>query len=1292
MSSAVVRCSLCDNQMPANSEVCFVCGTPNPYYALYAGQEGNTVTSANAAGESSGATTSQDSSAPGEAEGGFDLSALFAQPEQLVEEATSLSPEPASGLDLSSLFSWDDDSAPAAEKAAVEEAVSVEPTGAIEVVPVEPESDTTSEAVAPPIEQPQLDTASDIAPSLDTETAQIDSPQIEVERELPMLDATAGPESEEAESEEPRVQLLEAVSEAEEPVASAPEEETTITGEIETSTALEAQEADAGDMLIPGEMAADDALTEEVVADAYERVDTSDEVVGTPYLAQDAVEAVEAVPAVAAKSEVEAAQELPEMAQVEEEPHLTDAPEAEPAYPADEAEHDSDLAVLTPDVAEAVQETEPTRVSNAEPQPEATLLTEQAGTMQPVQVDGSLPALVTEHTAIAEASATEDAPTQPASVLAASLSEPPPYEADEIDAAALEAAIVLTDELLQGHSGPEPVQAEADHDDLVYMPKPVAADTSEGQSDQPVEDTASPDVDTLENEPLAIAYASETETEIETEDAPCEVVAEVTPTSQDEDVAAEHDIASHAPDIAVSMTAAVEAEASGSSSDGMDEHIADEAPAVPVPDMITSASADAGEAPQTESPPLFSYHEAESEDLTAQLESVDPVATVDQAEAPIEQIEAVEVAQSMEAEEQEQTTEPLAASSPPTEEVPAEGALTSVESEAQHIDPEVEPVDIETYEPTAPPMESALQEIEQPLDVVSLLSDEHSPVDTAQAAFEDASQVEMVSLAEVEAPLVEAVLALDDTSLAPDSVPQVEPAIVPVPDAAPAIAHDSLPAEVATSQIAESLIPPQTPAQAQSSFSLAQPVPPQHLDPQTWTPPPPPPPPTPYGVPPIRANEDMWPSYVPPAVDTDLAPVSDIDTTLVAPIVMPDVAPVDTPVQPIQQASVGQSYVPIQTSPVQPVTVDTQPQPFTEEPVADISPAALIDAQPTQPAQPTDGSFDLSALFDQMQIDTSERPIPRPVVVESEPPVELSPGPVEPPVSPSEPQSSTHPRPQSVMPITITPTSSTQPSMGNHQQADGVSPYDASAWQAFSGMSGGSSQASTPQQQQTPAQEQVSWQQFAQAGTPDPYATGVGPADQPNAEAWQPAPGMPRPQRGTPEYDAMVRAALAQRGVSYTPPTSTPQAQSQPQQQPQAQPSWQPQPGQPRPKPGTPEYEEMVRAALAQRGIGTAPLPSTSQPYQSPQQQPQAQPSWQPQPGQPRPKPGTPEYEEMVKQALAQRGISTGPLPAQPPPSQSQTTQASPFAPGQPRPKPGTPEYEEMVRQALNERRQREGR
>jgi hypothetical protein len=223
------------------------------------------------------------------------------------------------------------------------------------------------------------------------------------------------------------------------PVEEPPIEEPSATETEAVSLAAPVSDVETAEAV--GTTTADDTVTAEVVADAYERGDTFDDVVSTPYLSQDAVETVEAVPSVAAQSEVEAAQELPEMAQVEEETHLADAPKAEPAYHADEAGRDSDLAVPTPEVAESVQEPEPTRVSYAEPQPEATLLTEQAGTMEPVQADAGLPAV---------------------------------------------AATVSTDESPQDYSEPEPVQAESDHDDgLVYMPEPVAADTSGGQPAPP---------------------------------------------------------------------------------------------------------------------------------------------------------------------------------------------------------------------------------------------------------------------------------------------------------------------------------------------------------------------------------------------------------------------------------------------------------------------------------------------------------------------------------------------------------------------------------------------------------------------------------------------------------------------------------------------------------------------------------------------------------------------------------------------------------------------------------------
>jgi|GEM_PF-3916229 len=249
------------------------------------------------------------------------------------------------------------------------------------------------------------------------------------------------------------------------------------------------------------------------------------------------------------------------------------------------------------------------------------------------------------------------------------------------------------------------------------------------------------------------------------------------------------------------------------------------------------------------------------------------------------------------------------------------------------------------------------------------------------------------------------------------------------------------------------------------------------------------------------------------------------------------------------------------------------------------------------------------------------------------------------------------------------------------------------------------------------------------------YTTAYHGATPPPPVSWEQAaglqPGAPRPKPGTPEYEAMVQAALAARSGA-TPPAPTPgqatpapqpyQAGPLPQQPPTPTPAPQPaapawDPSKPRPKPGTPEYEAMVQAALAARSGATPPAaapapaqatppgtPTFNDPYQPPTPTPApatpAAPAWDP--SKPRPKPGTPEYEAMVQAILAQqRGASaanqpqasphqTGPLPQQPPAPSTPTPPATPAAPAwdpsKPRPKPGTPEYEEMVQAALRAR------
>jgi hypothetical protein len=188
-------------------------------------------------------------------------------------------------------------------------------------------------------------------------------------------------------------------------------------------------------------------------------------------------------------------------------------------------------------------------------------------------------------------------------------------------------------------------------------------------------------------------------------------------------------------------------------------------------------------------------------------------------------------------------------------------------------------------------------------------------------------------------------------------------------------------------------------------------------------------------------------------------------------------------------------------------------------------------------------------------------------------------------------------------------------------------------------------QAFTPEQSTTPVYQS--------------YSQGAPTVPQPVQPAMPPSGQRPKP--GTPEYEEMARRAMEEqlRGTSAsapadTSPLSTPQftdttsvygyvPEPVPQPAPPVQPAMPP-PGQ-RPKPGTPEYEEMARRAMDQRGVpsaNTSPLGSVSQPAQpvytpepTPQPAPPVQPAMAP-PGQ-RPKPGTPEYEEMARRAMEER-------------------------------------------------------
>jgi len=266
---------------------------------------------------------------------------------------------------------------------------------------------------------------------------------------------------------------------------------------------------------------------------------------------------------------------------------------------------------------------------------------------------------------------------------------------------------------------------------------------------------------------------------------------------------------------------------------------------------------------------------------------------------------------------------------------------------------------------------------------------------------------------------------------------------------------------------------------------------------------------------------------------------------------------------------------------------------------------------------------------------------------------------------------------------------------------------------------------STPaRQEQDTSPAQASWQETSPPSTQLPQEQASEPAPaivsydsssthqetaaQYDAPSWKPgdedqsasqqSSWTPSPTPTTPIYQ------------SYSPSSSPVQPQTAPT-SPDLPPPWQ------RPKPGTPEYEEMARRALETRGIQATPpqgyppqgsqagQPSYTQPSRQQTPMPPVTPAV-PLPAQ-RPKPGTPEYEEMARRAMEERlkqqgssGTPTQPTPAYGYTPQSPETNYAPPPPpvtpavpppGQ-RPKPGTPEYEEMARRALEERLKQQGK
>lgn len=1391
MTSDVVRCSLCDNQMPANSEACFVCGTPNPFYALYSSAAQDETSSASSEREDSvggpgepilASATSGENERTDYSAGEFDLSALFVQPQPQVDETSAEAPPHTSGLDLSSLFSWGDDSAStSAESSDAEDALDADAATT---------NGTDADAGESPLlaqdESPDVSATAETPPHIPTadDGAQMAQPSDDGDAneamEHPHVSVAVGEETQLASEEEARdvgkddidtdvdadveESVAEVETDVEEVAVETPSEvEEPVTEEPDLLAGPDVLPTDTGDMVAadeeeeieleavaPGEAVPDEELSDEeplqvepdqVSLEAYSAQDVPDEVEEAPEAegiggtaiedraahegavadstdvpgADDSVdgsthpgdgsddgniEAMGEAPDAGTSMEAGDVSEAPDTLTEDDEPSSIGEGESEPAAYTSEAAHDVEPAVPVPDVAIVTSELAP--YAEPEPQPVVDTSIVEAAPALTIPPLEAAPDTVSENIVPAETLAKMYATKRPSP----------------------KAVKALPEETLHGVTGQE-----------------IATHTPD-TVEQVVDDSSAS----------------------EANDAGTEVHALDAAVAQEDQLAA----------LQLPSETGEEAGSEAVIADVAEEPAADEAPAVPVPDVTIHAGADRDLEPEVEETPRFTYPEADGALSTEQSEAGEHLAVEQPQPIAVEQTAPGEASETLEQEhtadvtdaadsavlppDNEPVDEAMIAEAQVTHEADLATTLVQSEVEAEPVEAEVgesptigedataevaspapqpeqatlydleslfaslpveereytyadEPAD-EDLAPYEPPQDEAYGETGQPIAVpvtlpVTIQEPSATPGDVLPMYVPDATRHEPPVSADSEAvpapPDVSIVEAPQDEAAysgvaVPVEAPVAQDTISPSPGIAPVVSEEQRGGNV-------------TQAQAPVLHTSSSPV---------WAPPPPPPPPTPYGGLPIRVEPDLWPAYVPPAPSEPGANVA--QTPVVAPVPPPEQAPElahhlvepspvqaqpEPPMQPIEAEPQPQPQPQpevVQPQPQPQLQVESQPQlevvqPATEASTVDTAP--LTTYTETPPATVADagagagGVLDLSTFFEQIEIDTSARPIPRPTIATQEPPpAEASPEVAASDVPPAQSEPPASPRPQTIMPVTITPYPGMQPPVSNVYQPGQSSAYDASAWQSFAGGGSGSSGQASASQQQPPAQqEQVSWAQFAQAGAPDPYTVGVGPSDQPDPNAWQPTPGMPRPQRGTPEYDAMVRAALAQRGISYNPSTpASPQA-SAPTTQPQRQPATEPQPDQPRPKPGTPEYDEMVRAALAHRGISTGPLPSkpaqASQPYQSPQQ-PQSQPAWQPQPdpGQPRPKPGTPEYDEMVKAALAQRGISTGPLPSQP---SSQGTQAQSYDSGQPRPKPGTPEYEEMVRRALNERRQREG-
>jgi hypothetical protein len=304
---------------------------------------------------------------------------------------------------------------------------------------------------------------------------------------------------------------------------------------------------------------------------------------------------------------------------------------------------------------------------------------------------------------------------------------------------------------------------------------------------------------------------------------------------------------------------------------------------------------------------------------------------------------------------------------------------------------------------------------------------------------------------------------------------------------------------------------------------------------------------------------------------------------------------------------------------------------------------------------------------------------------------------------------------------------------GQQEEDAALSFSDLFSWSATDESKPGASEPAASGEQGAYTTPVPSWQEDANAGTPAQPS--------PQESTGEPATTVftydsAATQQTSPQYDAPSWRPDDEEQSSYRPVDGAPTTEQQSQQSAWTQPptptpsvyqSYSPGASTPspvttpdiplsgqRPKPGTPEYEEMARKALEAKGISpTPPQGYTPRPGVTDTPATSSTPSTSSgtapvlPPGQ-RPKPGTPEYEEMARRAMEERlkqQGGAGAATSQPTPSQGYTPQAGEASyppptppvtptvppPGQ-RPKPGTPEYEEMARRALEERLRQQGK